>query len=70
MSFKEPLGLWTNSHFNQHHCCSNQGGRPQLGTMPWGMGTETLNHSAFKPFSQLPGTRAKDAVFPIRFPVC
>lgn len=66
MSFKEPLGLWTNSHFNQHHCCSNQGGWPQLGTMPWGMGTGTLNYSASKPFSQIPGTHAKDAFsFPV-----
>ncbi|XP_031195584.1 uncharacterized protein LOC116069237 [Mastomys coucha] len=29
--------------------------------MPWGMGTGILNHSASKPFSQLPRTHAKDA---------
>lgn len=38
--------------------------------MPWGMGAGTFNHSASKPLSGLPGTRANDAFsFPIPSPL-
>lgn len=37
------------------------GAGPQLGTMPWGMGAGTFNHSASKTLTGLLGTRVNDA---------